>query len=498
VRLAIGAGRWRLVRQLLTESLVIAVLGGAVGLGIAQAGVNFFSRVRMMSEIPIMLDVRMDVRVLLYTLLAAVASALLFGLAPAIQATRTSLVPALKSGNSSGGGRRRRFLGRNALVIAQVAASLLLLVCATQLFRATSYLLSEPPGFRTNHLLMVTFDPTLVRYTPSQTQDFYKRLVERARAVPGVKSAALTRMVPMANMYQGESVIPEGYQMPRDKDAEQVFANTVGEDYFATVGIPIVAGRGFEATDRADSPRVAVVNQRFAESFYPKQNPLGKRFWIGDRKGQPLEIVGVAKETKYISLAEPPFWAIYQPLAQNPQSRMTLLLESYGDSAALLGPVRETVRALDPNQPIYSVHTMEEYYEERARKIFSLLSEVTGAMGLLGLTLALVGLYGLMSYSVSRRTREIGIRMAVGADRGGVVKMVLKQGLLLTGIGVAIGVALSLVLGRVLTSGMGLPSFDPRVFAVVPVALVAMAALSAYVPARRASRIDPVQALRLE
>ena len=498
VRLAIGAGRWRLVRQLLTESLVIALLGGALGFLVAQSSVNFFSRIRIMSEIPIVLDVRLDLRVMLYGLLVAVASALLFGLAPAIQATGTSLVPALKSGNSTGSGKRRRFLGRNALVIAQVAGSLLLLVCATQLYRATSYLLSTPPGFRTNHLLMVTFDPTLVQYTPAQAQDFYKRLVERVRMVPAVKSAALTRMVPMANMSSDAAVIPEGYQLPRDKDSVNVLSNTVGDGYFATVGIDIVSGRGFEPTDTADSRRVAVVNQHFAEVYYPKQNPVGKRFWIGDRKGQALEIVGVAKNTKYISLAEPPFTAIYQPLEQNAQNRMTLMLESYGDSAALLTPVRDTVRSLDANLPIYSVHTMEEYYEERARKIFALLSEVTGGMGLLGLTLALVGLYGLMSYSVSRRTREIGIRMAIGADRAGVVKMVLKQGLLLTGIGVAVGILLSVALGRSLTTGMGFPPFDLRVFAAVPVALLAMAALSAYIPARRASRIDPVQALRLE
>jgi predicted permease len=498
VRLAIGAGGWRLVRQLLTESLVISLLGAAVGLVVAQAAVSFFSGIRMMSEIPIVLDVRMDGRVLLYTLLAAVASAVLFGLVPALQATRTNLVPALKSGAGNGSGKRRRFLGRNSLVIAQVAGSLVLLVCATQLYRGISYVLTEPPGFRTDHLLMVTFDPTLVRYTPAQTQDFFKRLTERARRIPGVKSAALTRMVPMANMFQGESVIPEGYQMPKDRETILVFADTVGDGYFATAGIPIVAGRGFEATDRADSPRVAVVNRQFAERYYPRQDPLGKRFWIGDRNGQPLVIVGVAKATKYQSLVEPPIEAIYEPLSQNPQTRMTLLLESYGDSAALLGPVRETVRAMDANQPIYSVHTMEEYFEERGRKLFSMLSEITGAMGLLGLTLALLGLYGLMSYSVSRRTREIGIRMAIGADRSGVVKMVLKQGLLLAGIGVAIGVALSLAFGRALTAAWEMPSFDPRVFAAVPVALMAMAALSAYVPARRASRVDPVEALRLE
>ncbi len=498
IRLAIGAGRRRLVRQFLTESLVIALMGAAAGLVLAQAAVNFFSRVRIMSEIPIVLDVRMDMRVLLYALLAAVASAVIFGLAPAIQATRSNLVPALKSGTGNGEGKRRRLLGRNALVIAQVAGSVLLLVCATQLYRGTSYLLSQPPGFRTNHLLMVTFDPTLVRYTPAQAQDFYKRLEERARAIPGVKSAALTRMVPMANIFSGESVIPEGYEMPKDKETEEVFSNTVGEGYFSTIGIPIVEGRPFQATDSADSRRVAVVNEWFAKKYYPREDAVGKRFWIDSRKNQPVEIVGVAKGSKYVSLAEPPFNVIYLPLSQNPQTRMTLLLESYGDSEALLAPVRDTVRGLDANLPIYSVHTMEEYFEERARKIFALLSQVIGTMGLLGLTLALMGLYGLMSYSVSRRTREIGIRMAIGADRNGVVRMVLRQGLLLTGIGVGIGVPLSLAFGRALTASMQIPAFDPRVFAAVPVALVLMAMLSAYIPARRASRINPVEALRLE
>jgi predicted permease len=498
IRLAIGAGRWRLVRQLLTESLVIALAGCAVGLVVGRLGVDLFSRVRIVSEIPIVFDVRMDSRVVLYALLAALVSAAVFGLAPALQATKTNLVPALKSGTGNGDGKRRRLLGRNTLVIAQVAGSLLLLVCATQLLRATYFLLSTPPGFRTNHILMVTFDPTLVRYTPAQTQNFYKSLVERARAVPGVKSAALTRVVPMSNMFVGEAIVPEGFQLPPGKENVGVFANTVGGGYFDTIGTPILQGRAFQAADTADSPRVAVVNEWFVRHYFPNLNPVGKRFWIGSRSGPAVEIVGVAKRSKYQSLVEPPIDAIYLPLSQNPQTRMTLLAESYGNSASLVGPIREAVRALDPNQPIYSVRTMEEYFKERGTKIVSMLTEMTGLIGLLGLTLALVGLYGLMSYSVSRRTREIGIRMAIGADRSGVVRMVLKQGLLLTGIGVAVGALASLAFGRALTAGMGIPSFDLRMFLAVPLALLAMAALSAYVPARRASRVNPVEALRLE
>jgi predicted permease len=495
VRLAIGAGRWRLVRQLLTESLIIAALGGAVGLLLAQAGVDFFSGFRIPSEIPMVLDVRLDLRVVLYAVLASLASAVLFGLVPALQATRTDLVSALKSGETNGV-KHRRLLGRNALVVAQVAGSLFLLVCAAQLFRATSYLLSAPPGFRTTHIMMVTFDPGLVRYSPEQTKNFYKRLVDETRAMPGVKSAALARRVPVTNWNDGRSIVPEGYQMPRGRESEGVWVNTVTDGYFETAGVPIIEGRGFTQADTADSPVVAVVNEQFARRYYPKQDALGKRFWLDSRSGQPVRIVGVAKQSKYNSSMEPPLPYFYLPFSQHLENRMTLMAESYGDSASLTAPIRELVRRFDPGQPVYAARTIEEHYDQRTTKIFNLLSGTTGAIGLLGLVLALVGLYGLMAYSVSRRTREIGIRMAIGADRPGVVRMVMRQGLLLTGIGIAIGLALSLALSRALTAGLGIPSFNVPVLALVTLALLGVALLGAYVPARRASLIDPMRALR--
>lgn len=495
VRLAIGAGRGRLLRQLLTESMVIAALGGALGLLLAQAGVDTFSQFKIPSEIPLTIEARLDLRVALYALLASMASAVLFGLAPALQATKADLVVALKSG-VEGVSRRSRLLGRNALVIAQVAGSLLLLVCASQLFRATSFLLSSPPGFRADHILAASFDPTVMRYTPAQAQDFYQRLVERARVLPGVKSAALSRLMPLSNFPIIEAVVPEGFELPPGKESVSVMTNTVSDGYFETMNVPILRGRAFQATDRADSPRVAIVNEQFARKYYANQNPVGKRFQLGGRNGPWVEVVGVARQSRYSFLGEPPQEFLYLPFAQNPQPQMTLLAQSRGDSAALAGPIRALVRSLDPHQPVNTLRTMEEYFDQRARKVLTLLTQMVGAMGLLGLALAMVGLYGLMTYSVSRRMREIGIRMAIGADRVSVMSMVLKQGFLLSGIGVVIGLLLSLSLSRALTMGVGLPSFDVTMLVLVPMALLAVAMLGAYVPARRASLVDPIRVLR--
>jgi predicted permease len=497
VRLAIGAGRLRLIRQLLTESLVVALLGGAAGLLLAQFAIDSISQFKIPGEIPIVLDTRLDWRVVGYAALASVVSAILFGLVPAMQTSKADLVPALKSGEVNGH-RRRRLVGRNTLVIAQVAGSLLLLVCATQLFRGISFLLATPPGFRTNHLLMVTLDPALVRYTPQQTAEFYKRLVDETRRVPGVKSAALTRVLPMANGLDSLPVVPEGYQLPPGRESIAVSSDAVSDGYFETVGVEILEGRGFTTADTATSPRVAVVNADFARRYYKGQSAVGKRFRDGGPKGPLVEIVGVAKQSKYNSLLEPPFPFIYFPFAQKPETRMTLMAESYGTSESLLGPIREVVRRIDPQQPIYAARTMEEYFDQRGTQTLNLLTEITGSMGLLGLVLAMVGLYGLMAYSVSRRTREIGIRMAIGAGRFSVVRMVMRQGLLLSGIGIAIGLALSFALSRALTAGMAVPSFDLGILALVTVALLAMALLGAYVPARRASMIDPMLALRQE
>jgi predicted permease len=496
VRLAIGAGRGRLVRQLLTESLVIAVLGGALGLLVAMAGVELFTRIKISIDMPVVLDVRLDPRVLLFTILVSVASALLFGLAPALQSSHPDLVPALKSGKGDDG-KRRRLLGRNTLVMAQVAGALLLLVCATQAYRGASMVMSAPAGFRTHHLLMASFNPTLAKYTPDQAKGFYKLLLERARNLPGVKSAALAQAAPLMPGGGASRLVPEGVKLPPGTEAVGLMSNTVSEGYFDTLNVPIVKGRAFEVSDRAESRPVAIVNEMFARKYYPNQNPIGKRLRLKGANGEVLEIVGVARQSKYEDLVEPPIEYLYRPLSQNPQQAMTIMVATAGPSSGAAGPLRDIVRTLDAGQPMYGVRTMEEVFDERANEL-GIFTEAIGAMGLLGLTLAMVGLYGLMSYSVSLRAGEIGIRMAVGAGRSGVLGMIMKQGMVLAAVGVSIGLLLCLLASKAVTAALGVPGFNLPFVALVTVGLVAAAGLGAYAPARRASRLDPNAVLRQE
>jgi predicted permease len=496
VRLAIGAGRGRLVRQLLTESLAIAALGGVLGLLVAMAGVELFTRIKISVDMPILLDVRLDPRVLLFTILVSVVSALLFGLAPALQSSHPDLVPALKSGKGDDG-KRRRLLGRNTLVMAQVAGALLLLVCATQAYRGASMVMSAPAGFRTHHLLMASFNPTLAKYTPDQAKGFYKLLLERARNLPGVKSAALAQAAPLMPGGGASRLVPEGVKLPPGTEAVGLMSNTVSEGYFDTLNVPIVKGRAFEVSDRAESRPVAIVNEMFARKYYPNQNPIGKRLRLKGANGEVLEIVGVARQSKYEDLVEPPIEYLYRPLSQNPQQAMTIMVATAGPSSGAAGPLRDIVRTLDAGQPMYGVRTMEEVFDERANEL-GIFTEAIGAMGLLGLTLAMVGLYGLMSYSVSLRAGEIGIRMAVGAGRSGVLGMIMKQGMVLAAVGVSIGLLLCLLASKAVTAALGVPGFNLPFVALVTVGLVAAAGLGAYAPARRASRLDPNAVLRQE
>jgi predicted permease len=497
VRLAIGAGRGRLIRQFLTESLIIAFAGGLLGLLVAQAGVNLFSQFRVPSDIPIVLDFNLDPRVLFFTALVAVASAVLSGLAPAFRSSRPDLSTSLKPGTADGG-KRRLLFGRNALVIGQVAASLLLLVLATQSYRGVELLLSAPTGFRTDHVLTATFDPSLARYTPEETAEFYRHLLERTRTISGVKTAALAEAVPFLPSGTQNRVIPEGYQLPAGTEAVSVMADTVSEDYFSSLAIPIIEGRSFEPTDRTDAPRVAIVNQLFASRYYPNQSAVGRRFRLEGPTGPVVQIVGVARQSKYFFPIEPPIDYIYLPLAQNARTGMTLLLHTAGAPGALTGPLRDLVSSLDAGQPVIGIRTMEDIFDQRARGTLGVLIQTIAGMGLLGLVLALVGLYGLMTYSVGRRQREIGIRMAVGADRAGVLKMVLKQGLFLAVTGVAIGLSILLLLGKPVMKLVGAQSLNWGLLALTAAGLLAAAAVGAYLPARRASLVDPNSVLRQE
>jgi predicted permease len=504
VRLAIGAGRGRLIRQLLTESLVIAILSGALGLLVAQAGADLFSQMRIPTEVPLVMDVKLDPGVLLFTLLISVASAVLFGLTPALQTTKPDLVPALKSAGAAPG-KRRRLLGRNALVIAQVAGSLVLLVFGTQAYRGASILLTGPAGFRTTHVLLASFNPRLARDSAEQTKEFYRRLLDQARTLPAVKSAALSQAVPIIPSLAAIRVIPEGVQLPAGTEAVNVLANTVTDGYFDTIGVPLVEGREFAVTDGEDSERVVIVNEQFARKYYPDRDAIGRRLRLNGTDGLFVKIIGVAKQSKYFFSIEPPLECLYLPLAQNPPdavgsewtaSGMTLMLQTEGPSAEAAGPLRDLVRRLDSRQPIYGVRSIEEVFDLRATKTVGMLIEAIDGLAMLGLALALIGLYGLMTYSVSLRQREIGIRMAIGGNPASVVRMVLKQGMVLAGSGVAIGLVLSLLASEPTAAKVGAHGFNWPLVALVTLALLAMAALGAYIPARRASQVDPNTVLR--
>ncbi len=497
VRLAIGAGRWRLIRLLLAEGLLMAAMGAAVGIVLGYGGVRFFQNFNIPTDMPIRLVIELDRRVFLFSLAVAMLSAIFCGLAPALQASRTNLVTALKAGDIDVPGRRRLW-GRNTLVVLQVAASLALLTSAMQMIRAFEKKWSGGPGFRTERLLTASFDPHMVRYTEAHTQRFYEDLIRRVRLLPGVKSAALTGGLPMSVPQFGVSVIPEGYSLPKGKESLPVDMTVAGDGYFKTLDVQLVQGRGFLASDTASSTKVAVVNEQFARHYWPGKEALGRRFRIDDANGPVFQVVGLAKTAKYEWMGEPATEFVYLPWTQHARSELTLLLATDGPSAALAEPVRELVRSLYPGQPLFNVRTIEQFYAQRVMGAPVMIVETVCVMGLIGLALALGGLYGLVSYAAERRTREIGIRMAVGADATSVLKMVLRQALLLVASGICVGLLLGLAMERGLNSVFQTAGIDVRAYLLILPVLLIVTTVAAFIPARRASRIEPSRALRME
>ena len=501
VRLAIGAGRFRLIRLLLTESLMLASLGGLAGIAIGYGFVEWFhtkQSIVLMTDLPVSLPFRMDMRVLLATLALTALSALLCGLAPALQSTRMDLVNGLKSAEADVPGRKRLW-GRNVLVVAQVSTSLMLLTAAFLMVRGFHQSLLEGTGFTKDHLLMTSFDPRLVQYNAAQTQQFYKLLTERVRLAPGVQGEALTQNVPLGtDDFDDLAFVPDGFQMPRDRENFHSTMDTVDEGYFETMGIPIMHGRGFLGSDTADAPRVAVVNEQFAKHYWPAAEAVGQHIRLDNRAGTLVQIVGVAQTIKYQNTAAPMDF-IYMPLAQHPIARMVLMLRSSGDPLQLLKSVKEVLRTLDPNLPMLQARSYQDFYLNQAVRGPRIAMDLVGSMGGVGLLLAIAGLYGLVAYNVGRRTREIGIRIAIGAGRSDVLRLVMGQGLVLVGMGTVIGLAMGFALERLMNSMLfNAGGVDIMAYAVVVPSLFLVTMLAAYVPARRAARIAPTQALRYE
>jgi macrolide transport system ATP-binding/permease protein len=442
-------------------------------------------------------DLTPDLRVLGFTLLVSLVTAALFGLAPALRASRPEIASELKQrGGTSGFGNRPWSL-RNLLVASQVALSLVALVGAGLFVKSLANAQRIDPGFDYEKLALLTFDLGAQGYDEARSRDFHRRLLERASALPGIESATLASGVPLFQGGFARTVFPEGVDSSDRKNGKLVQLNTVEPGYFETLGIPLKRGRDFAASDHKDAPHVVVINETMAKQFWPEQDALGKRFKFFGQEWWN-EVVGIAKDGKYNFLGENPQPHIYLSLEQVFESALTLHVRASGDPATALGMARREVQQMDRLLPITGVFTYGEILRQ------SLWAPRMGAallvvFGLLSLLLAVIGIYGVMSYSVNQRTREMGLRMALGADPSEVVKLVVKQGALLAAGGIAIGLALSFAATRLVSNLLfDVPARDPLIFVGIPVLLGAAALVASAQPAWRASRVDPTVALRNE
>jgi predicted permease len=498
IRLSLGAGRHRLLRQLMTESLVVAALGGGLGLAFAYGGIALLQTLEVPSEPPSVLGVQMDWRVVQFSLLAALASCVFFGLAPAWQTVQMDFVSALKAGGHGVSGQRR-MLGRDVLVAGQIGLAMVVLTAAAMFLAGFRNMLVTAPDFRTDHLISMDTGPALVHYSSEQARAFYRQLVDRVRTMAAVKSVAMTESLPLSTSQTTMSVVPEGYQFPKGRESTIVFGGAVDATYFSIMNVNILRGRTFNDDDRGGSRRVAIVNEQFAKTYWPDRDPIGTRLRLGSPDGTVAEIVGVAKTGHYLLVNEAPASYVYLPYEQNPRMRMTLIVQSAGNPAELAAPLREAVRSLDANLPVFNLRTVATLYKSRATDTWLQFFQIVGTMGFIGLALATTGLYGLIAYAVSRRVKELGIRVALGASRRDIVWFVERRGLILAGAGIAVGSVLTALSGPVLFAAFpGLGESSAPAYILVPLVLLMVSAAASYLPARRAAGLDPLQALREE
>jgi predicted permease len=494
IRQALGASRRRLIRQWLTESVLLGIAGGAVGLIIA-VWANQLLVSRLQSTPLAALEFGLDYRVLVFTLVVSVATGIVFGLAPALQSSRLNIVMALKSDALKVSGAHRSYL-RNAFVTVQLVLSVVLLVGSGLFIRALQRASSIDPGFTVERALMAPINLGLLRYDKTQGQAFYRDLLARMQTQPGVEQATLVRFPQMGSAFAQFQIFTESSE-PGSEGMSTGF-NVVGPNYFRTMGTTLLRGREFTDADREGAPGTVVINETLAARLWANEDALGKRVSIAGPEGPFLEVVGVARDSKYRTLGEVARPYVYLPLNQSYDPKMTLVVRTTGEPKAITPVVREQIRSLNANLPLADVQTLREQLE--LTLLPSRIAAWTlGGFGVLALLLAGIGIYGVVSYGAAQRTREIGVRMALGAKERDVLGLVLWDGLIVIGAGLAIGLLLAAAATRVIAAFLyGVGATDPLTFVVVPFLLGVVALVASYVPARRAVKVDPLVALRYE
>jgi putative ABC transport system permease protein len=499
IRAALGAGRIRLIRQLLTESILLAVCGGLAGIAIGYWGSSSLGHINLGTDLPVRLDFGFDWRVFGFAFAAALITGIIVGIVPAIRASRGNLAQILHEGGRGLVGGRHRV--RDALVVAQVAGSLMLLIIAGLFTRSLGEAQRTNLGFDPNHVVNFFMDPNEIGYNEAQGRAFYKTLLARVRALPGVVSASTANSTPLGYYNNGDTVVVEGYEVPAGQPTPVSFYNAISSDYFKTMDIPMLQGRLFTDADDQNTQFVGIVNEAMAKKYWPNQDAIGRHFKIGADPNHSITVVGVAKDSRYSGMTGEIQPYFYVPILQHYAANSLAALQVRTSAApeSMIPEVERVIQSMAPDMPVFDVKTMSEALNTlNGLLIYQIGALLAAALGILGLILALVGVYGVISFAASQKTHEIGVRMALGAQRWDVLKMIFGQGLIIVGIGLALGLAAVLAASRVMGQFLVVSATDPMTYITVSAALALVALLACYIPARRAMRVDPMVALRYE
>ena len=499
IRAALGAGRARLIRQLLTESVLLAGGGGLVGIALGNWGSSALGHLNLGTDLPVRMDFGFDWRVFGFALASALATGIIVGIVPAIRASRGNLAQILHEGGRGLVGGRHRL--RSALVVVQVAGSLMLLIIAGLFTRSLGEAQRTNLGFDPNHVVNFFMDPNEIGYTEAQGREFYKNLLARVRALPGVVSASTANSTPLGYYGNSDTVVVEGYEVQPGQPTPVIFYNVVSSDYFKTLGISMLQGRTITDADEVNTQYVAIVNEAMAKKYWPNLDPMGRQFKIGADPDRSITVIGVAKDSRYqgvTGLINPYF---YMPFAQHYtiNSLEALQVRTAAAPESMIPEIERVVESLAPELPVFDVKTMPEALNTlNGLLVYQIGALLAAVLGILGFILALVGVYGVISFAASQKTHEIGVRMALGAQPAQILKMIFREGLLIIAVGLVIGFAAALAAAKVVGNFLTVSATDPATYLVVSAVLTLVALLACYIPSRRAMRVDPMVALRYE